>query len=416
MLNQIKSAQSQADKLSLSSLLDNVRARLRVLRRGESSRKKRWKIKQANQAFLKNPFDAGKKVLDPICNKVLQCSSSQLDLFKTKNLFDQSKDIPLTSLSGLPEPPILKSNFKCSNFKLENFYATINSRRNASSPGINMIPYKVYKKCTRIASFLFKIFQSVLKTNSIPIQWRIASEVYIPKTKPPDSSRIEDFRPIALLNVEGKLFFSLFSKLLENHIVRDNNLIDLSTQKGCMSKVPGCWEHMSLVWDQLQTVKENKADLAAVWLDIANAYGSIPHQLIFFALERYGIDTIWIDILKSYYRGLWSKSFSSSAPSSWHLHHRGIFAGCTVSIILFLSGMNVILEYITAGIESDAMSSLKSPPVKAFMDDLFLMSPSKRQHSDTFRSCIDCVVVGKNGLKGIKIKKPLDQQRQSARR
>ena len=110
LLHQIKAANSQADKLSLGSLLDNVRARLRVLRRGESSRKRRWKIKQANQAFLKNPFEAGKKVLDPICNKVLQCTSSQLDFTKSKNLYDEKKNRPLTSLSGLPEHPTLSSD------------------------------------------------------------------------------------------------------------------------------------------------------------------------------------------------------------------------------------------------------------------------------------------------------------------
>ena len=105
----------------------------------------------------------------------------------------------------------------------------------------------------------------------------------------------------------------------------------------------------------------------------------MPHQLIFFALERYGIDPKWIDLLKSYYGDLWSKSFSPIAPSSWYQHLRGIFTGCTVSIILFLAGMNVILEFISAGIDISIFQSLLSPPVKAFMDDLFLMSPSLQQ-------------------------------------
>ena len=51
-------------------------------------------------------------------------------------------------------------------------------------------------------------------------------------------------------------------------------------------------------------------------------------------------------LIKSYYTGLWSRSFSETAPSGWHHHERGIFAGCTVSIISFLSGINIIIEYI----------------------------------------------------------------------
>ena len=93
--------------------------------------------------------------------------------------------------------------------------------------------------------FLFKIFKSCTKLSLIPIQWRTASEVYIPKITPPNTSKIEDFRPIALLNVEGKLFFSLVSKRLEDHIIHKNKFINVSIQKGCMEKVPGCWEHIS---------------------------------------------------------------------------------------------------------------------------------------------------------------------------
>ena len=198
-----------------------------------------------------------------------------------------------------------------------------------------MIPYKVYKKCPQVASFLFKICQSVLKLAKVPIQWRVASETFIPKTVPPNPSLIEDFRSIALLNVEGKIFFSLLSRRMENHIIKKNKLINTSVQKGCISKLPGCWEHMSLVWEELKSTKTNKANLTAVWLDIANAYGSIPHQWIFMALERYGVDPIWIDIIKPYYTGLWNKSFLLNASSNWHQHQRGIFTGCTVSIILF---------------------------------------------------------------------------------
>ena len=56
-------------------------------------------------------------------------------------------------------------------------------------------------------------------------------EHYIPKTKPSYPSNINDFHPIALLNVEGKLFFILISKQLVHHIITNNkNLINTSVQ------------------------------------------------------------------------------------------------------------------------------------------------------------------------------------------
>ena len=217
-------------------------------------------------------------------------------------------------LEGLPEDPVIKTPFFCKPFTYDDFQRILQTRRNKSSPGINAIPYKVYKNCTQINNFLFKIFISCLKHEVVPLQWRYAMEFFIPKTKPPSPSNIKDFRPIALLNVEGKLFFSLISKRLEQHVITNNKFIDTSIQKGCIEQVPGCWEHMSMVWSALKEARKNKTSLANIWLDIANAYGSIPHRLIFFALKRYGVDSKWIAIIQNYYAGMYSKSFSHSAP------------------------------------------------------------------------------------------------------
>ncbi|XP_057310622.1 uncharacterized protein LOC130648588 [Hydractinia symbiolongicarpus] len=59
-------------------------------------------------------------------------------------------------------------------------------------------------------------------------------------------------------------------------------------------------------------------------------------------------------------------------------HLKGIFAGCTLSIILFLSGINVVLEYTLATSLSCYITSGKVslPLIRAFMDDNNLMSSS----------------------------------------
>ena len=168
------------------------------------------------------------------------------------------------------------------------------------------------------------------------------------------------------------------SKRHDSKMLVESQFINLSIQKGCMEKVPGCWEHMSMVWSALKKARSNMTDLSIIWLDIANAYGSIPPKLIFFALERYGIPSRWISLLKNYYPGIHSKSFSEFAPSDWHQHQSGIFAGCTLSIILFLADINIIFEYtLVTSAPSFVMSSKVSLPlIKTFMDDMNLMSSS----------------------------------------
>ena len=296
-----------------------MRLRLRSLRKGEHKRKFRWKKKQCDSLFKKNPYLAGKKVLDPKCHAKLSIDLEFMDLHKSSSVKDLFYNVPLPPLDGLPPPPTISCPFVSKKLNFSEFSRIVNTRRNGSSPGINMIPYKVYKFCPNVCDFLFRLFVSCYKNCVIPIQWRIALEIYIPKVKSPDVNNIKDFRPISLLNVEGKLFFSVLSKRLEEHIFK-NNFIDSSIQKGCMEKVPGCWEHMSVVWDELKSSKVDKGNVSAIWLDIANAYGSVPHQLIFFALRRYGIPDCFISLFVMYYMGLveykWNRICSFNLASS----------------------------------------------------------------------------------------------------
>ena len=83
-----------------------------------------------------------------------------------------------------------------------------------------------------------------------------------------------------------------------------------------MEKIPGCWEHLSMVWHALKEARAQKSNLAIIWLDIANAYGSIPLKLIVFAQHRYGVSPQWIRLIETYYKVIFSKSFSESATSA----------------------------------------------------------------------------------------------------
>ena len=72
-------------------------------------------------------------------------------------------------------------------------------------------------------------------------------------------------------------------------------------QKAGLPGLPGCLEHCSMIWHTIQEAKRLKLDIAVVWLDLANAYGSIPHWLIRFALEFFHIPEKMIRMVDTYY-------------------------------------------------------------------------------------------------------------------
>ena len=111
----------EEEKEGLYSLLESVRVRLRNLRKKENKRKKRWKAKKAFRDWKRNPFQAGKDVLDPKCDSTLKCTRSVLDAFKLVTVSDALVDSSLSPIDGLPPSPSISIPFDYSSFKLKDF-------------------------------------------------------------------------------------------------------------------------------------------------------------------------------------------------------------------------------------------------------------------------------------------------------
>ncbi|KAJ7998423.1 hypothetical protein DPEC_G00204780 [Dallia pectoralis] len=100
--------------------------------------------------------------------------------------------------------------------------------------------------------------------------------------------QLERFRTISLLNVEGKVFFGILAKRLTQFLI-NNKYIDTSVQKGGVPGVPGCIEHNSVISKIIEDAKRNHGDLAVLWLDLTNTYGTVPHKSVDHTLRAYHV-------------------------------------------------------------------------------------------------------------------------------
>ena len=83
-------------------------------------------------------------------------------------------------------------------------------------------------------------------------QWRCTEGIWISKEE--GAKRINQFRYISPLNVEGKIFFSLLNRRLSDHILK-NEYIDTAVQKGEIPGMPGYIEHTGTVSQLLKDAK-----------------------------------------------------------------------------------------------------------------------------------------------------------------
>lgn len=145
------------------------------------------------------------------------------------------------------------------------------------APGPNGIPYKVYKNCPKLVKRMWKMFRIIWRRGELAESWRRVEGCFIPKEE--NSTTISQFRTISLLNVEEKIFLAILARRVTSFLLK-NKYIDTSVQKGGVPGVPGCIEHATMITEIIKEAKKNCGDLVVIWLDLPNAYGTIPHKLI----------------------------------------------------------------------------------------------------------------------------------------
>ena len=125
---------------------------------------------------------------------------------------------------------------------------------------------------------------------------------------------------------------------------------------------------------------QHHKDLTVVWLDVTNAYCSIPHSLMQYALTHYHLPERVKNRVSCYYSNLlfWfsTKDFTAKCIRV----ERGIITGCTISVILFVLGMNLLLK---AALEETRVSiitsGIRAPSKRGYMDDITITTQSHIQ-------------------------------------
>ena len=369
------------EREGLSVLWEDVKRRVRDLRRAERGRQRKYERRRAMRSFFSDPYRYGRSLLDPPKSGELSVEQDKLEEHLLKTYSDALRHESLQERVDIPAVPLPTSPFCLASPSLEEVRGVVRKARNRSAPGPNGVPYLLYKRCPKTLYLLHSLIQRAWSSATVDDEWKKAEGVYIPKEK--DSKGLNQFRPISLLNVEGKIFFSIKASRL-TEFVMSNQYVDISVQKGGIPGVPGCIEHTSMIWEAIQRAKRNRLSLYVVWLDLANAYGSVPHQLLWKTLEAHHVPQPVIHILQEYFSGFVMRFSTKTYTTRWVPLEVGIAMGCTISPSLFVLAMQILLKAAGSNIpEAHIGKGVYMPPIKAFMDDTTLIMNRKKVVQNT---------------------------------
>lgn len=90
----------------------------------------------------------------------------------------------------------------------------------------------------------------------------------------------------------------------------------------------GCIELTGVVKQLLKDAKYSKEDFVILWLDLSNAYGSIPHKLVKGSLKKKYLPEKIKDLIIGYYDKFKIRIWTENSRSNWYMLERGIITGC----------------------------------------------------------------------------------------
>ena len=167
--------------------------------------------------------------------------------------------------------------------------------------------------------------------------------------------------------------------------MKSNKYINGRIQKGFIDEVPGCLEHTTLTFEALKDAKSSGRSICVTWLDLQNAFGSVRHSLIDFALERYHLPQCFRAIIASYYSNLHAQVTTRHWSTNPFPYQIGVFQGCTISPYLFDTVFQMLIDVI----EQDKFQAMgycfySSPTTSllssAYADDLQITTKHAREN------------------------------------
>ena len=199
----------------------------------------------------------------------------------------------------------------------------------------------VLKKCAEaLAKPLSIMFKLVYNTGIIPTEWKLAN--LVPVFKKDDKENVENYRPISLTCICGKVMERI---MYDELYCRTINLIDNRPHGFLRNK--SCATNMNTLVESISTTLMENLPTDIIYFDFAKAFDTVDHDLILNKLRfQYHIDGRMLKFFKNYLSNRGQRVVLDNCNSDIVSVLSGVPQGSTLGPLLFILFINGIFENI----------------------------------------------------------------------
>ncbi|KAG8235789.1 hypothetical protein J437_LFUL016121 [Ladona fulva] len=243
-----------------------------------------------------------------------------------------------------------------------------------TTPGPDGIPYRAWRRVDPGGKVLSAIFNNCMREEKIPSQWKTSRTVLLHKGG--EEEDLGNWRPIALQPTIGKIFAGVIADRLYEWAMRGRRL-SFPLQKGFIPGTEGCFEHNFALNCALEDARRNSKEIVIAWLDLADAFGSVPHAHIVRTLLEMAMPNSLVRLISNLYEEIETRIEASGGTTEPIKLTKGVRQGDPLSPLLF----NLAIEpMLRAALARQATAGYKIGGTTlcalAYADDVVLIARS----------------------------------------
>ena len=273
---------------------------------------------------------------------------------------------------------LTQSRLNYTDFNKDEILKIIKALNIHKAHGHDNISIRMIKICDKsLLKPLILLFENSTKSSCYPDIWKRSN--IIPVHKESDKQLVNNYRPISLMPIFGKIFEKIifnkiYSFLWEEKLLNPNQS-GFRPSDSCINQLLAITHEIFEAFDCKPSL-----EVRSVFLDISKAFDKVWHEGLLYKLKSMGISGELYNLLENYLLGRFQRVVLNGQTSSWRPALAGVPQGSIIGPLLFL----VYINDLPDGLKSNA---------KLFADDtsLFTIIKDKNESANIFNDDLQLI-------------------------